>query len=205
MTFLKQTFFILMLLLVFSCNKKDSETVGVGETKIAKTSEIKASDEKEKLQVLTRQLYKWHETKSSNDDFNPVADTKDSIYTSLNLKEHTQRLKELKETGFFSKNFLENYDKIGLKIDSGLKNGKLEWAIGELPPFGNDSNPWCNCQDNPENYWEILAIKKIKIEGNIANLTWTWGDNFEYKVRAQKDNDTWKIDYLEGFDFNNFF
>lgn len=120
MTFFKQTFFTFMLFLVFSCNKKDSETTKVIEPKIDET-EIKTSDEKENLQALLRQLYQWHETKSSNNDFNPIADAKDISYIGLNLKEHTQRLKELKETGFFSKNFLENYDKIGLKIDSGLK------------------------------------------------------------------------------------
>lgn len=173
MTFLKQTIFAFLLFLVFSCNKKDSETIKVTETKIDEISKNNASDEKENLQALLQQIYKWHETKSSNNDFNPIADSRDSIYIGLNLKEHTQRIKELKETGFFSKNFLENYDKIGLKIDNGLKNGKLKWAVGELPPFGNDANPWCNCQDNPENYWETLSIRKIKTEGNIANLTWT--------------------------------
>ena len=202
MKIIKQIIFTLALLLLFSC-KKENKIVEISNSKIDKTIEGNISDEKENLQALLRNLYQWQETKSSNNDFN--VNSKDSLYISLNLKDHQIRLDELKKTGFFSKNFVENYNKIGLKIDSGLKSGELEWAVGELPPFGNDANPWCDCQDNPENYWKTLTIQKIKINGDVADLTWTWGNDFEYKVTAVKDNNSWKIDYLEGFDFDNFF
>lgn len=202
MKIIKQIIFTLSLFLIFSC-KKENKTVEFSDTKIDKTTEENSSDEKENLQALLRKLYQWHETQSSNNDFN--VNSKDSIYISLNIKDHKKRIEELEKTGFFSTNFLKNYEKIGLKINNGLKSGELEWAVGELPPFGNDANPWCNCQDNPENYWKTLTIQKIKIDGNVADLTWTWGSDFEYKVIAVKAKNSWKIDYLEGFDFDTFF
>ena len=101
--------------------------------------------------------------------------------------------------------FLDNYNRIALTIDQELKSKSIEWLIGELPPFGNDANPWCNCQDYAtERYWEIITLQNIQSDGNSAAFDWTWGDGCRYKVRAKKEHETWKIDYLQGFDFNEF-
>ena len=186
-------------LLLFGCNQTNNKTTSLTE----QTSSIVSVD-KENLQKLVRRLYEWHETKSSHNDFDPIADNQDSTYIGLDLKKHEQRLTELKQTGFFANQFLDNYNKIAITINKGLKSKTIEWQVGDLPPFGNDANPWCNCQDNPDNYWQTMTINKIAIDNYTATFTWTWGDNFEYKVKAIKQNDNWKITYLQGFDFNKF-
>jgi hypothetical protein len=171
----------------------------------AKESFVFAND-KQQLETLLLKTYQWVETKNSNNDFNPVEDKKGEKYTGLNLKEHTKRLEELKKTNFFSQQFLDNYNKIALKIDANLKNKKLEWFVGDLPPFGNDTNAWCDCQDSPEEYWKTLKINNLKIENDKASFSWTWTkwkDDSKYNVKAVKENGTWKIAYLEGFDYEN--
>lgn len=160
--------------------------------------------DQEDLLKLTRNLYNWHETKSSMHDFEPINDDKDSAYIGLDLVQHKKRLTELKQTGFFASEFIDNYNNIAFSIDADLKKKKMEWLIGELPPFGNGANPWCNCQDNPENYWKTLTIKYFVFGDNMATYYWTWGNDFEYKVIAIKADGEWKISYLEGFDVSDF-
>lgn len=186
-------------LLLFSCNQADNKT-----TTATNQPQATVSDDKEKLLQLVRRLYEWHETKSSQSDFEPIADNQESMYIGIDIKKHEQRLTELKQTNFFADQFLDNYNKLALTIDEELKSKKLEWQVGDLPPFGNDANPWCNCQDYPDNYWLTMSINKIAFDNNTAIFTWTWGDNFEYKVKAIKDIDNWKITYLQGFDYNEF-
>lgn len=206
---------ILLLSLVFlifqSCEKKIedktiNETAKKTDTISAyKTETLDTKTDSLELQKLVRDLYKWNETKNSKPDFDVLQNEKtDSIYANLDLESHKEKVKELKETNFFTKEFLDNYDKIALTIDGKMRNKTLVYYIGELPPFGNDANPWCNCQDHPDNYWEILTIKKLIIKDNQAGFVWTWGDDFEYKTKALKQNNIWKISYLEGFDFDEF-
>lgn len=163
-------------------------------------------NDKQEIEILIKKLYEWVETKNNNNDFDPIANKKGDKYIGLDLNAHKKRLEQLKKTNFFSQQFLDNYNKIALKIDSNLKTKKIEWFEGELPPFGNDANPWCNCQDNPENYWKTMAINHLKIENDKASFDWTWSwkGDFKYKVKTIKENGVWKIAYLEGFDFNDF-
>ena len=191
---------LLLSILLLGCNQKDKKTKATKEQ-----STVIAADDKEKLQHLVRQLYKWHETKSSNHDFDPIADNQDSIYVGLDLKKHEQRIVELKQTGFFDNQFIDNYNTIALTIDKGLRNKKLEYLVGELPPYGNDANPWCNCQDAPDNYWQKIKINNITFDNTTATFSWSWGENFNYKVKAVKLNNNWKISYLQGFDIKEFF
>jgi len=164
------------------------------------------ANDKQQLETLLLKTYQWVETKNSNNDFNPAEDKKGEKYIGLNLKEHAKRLEELKKTNFFSQQFLDNYNKIALKLDANLKNKKLEWLVGDLPPFGNDTNAWCDCQDNPEEYWKTLKMHNLKIENDTASFSWTWTkwkDDSKYKVKAVKENGIWKIAYLEGFDYDS--
>ena len=211
---MKKTLLLLILLLLIfqSCEKKIEN---ITENKYGENSDSALSNKNEtsktksdslELQKLVRNLYKWNETKNTEPDFDVLQIEKtDTVYANLDLKRHKERLKELKKTSFFANEFIENYNKIAVTIDEKMRSKSLVYYIGELPPVGNDANPWCNCQDNPDNYWETLTIKKLNIKGNQADFVWTWGDNFEYKTKAIKENNIWKISYLEGFDFNEFF
>lgn len=162
-------------------------------------------NDKQQLENLIRKTYEWVETKNSNNDFDGIKNKKGDKYIALNLNSHKKRLEEFKKTNFFAQQFIDNYNKIALKIDADLKNKKMEWFIDDMPPFGGDSNSWCNCQDNPEQYWKTMKIKNLKIDNNKASFKWTWSWEGEYSVKAVKENGVWKIAYLEGFDYNSFF
>jgi len=162
--------------------------------------------DKQQLESLLRKTYEWVETKNSNQDFDPVENKKGDKYVGLNLNTHKKRLEELKKTNFFSQQFLDNYNKIALKLDANLKSKKIEWLVGDMPPFGGDSNAWCNCQDYPDAYWKTMAVNNVKIENNKASFywTWSWKGDFKYKAEAVKENGVWKISYLQGFNFDEF-
>jgi len=204
MKFLKLTA-LMFVFLILGCNQTNRRTT---LTIVQKSST--ELDNKEELQELVRKLYEWRETKNSRLDFDPVAD-KEGRYIELDLKEHEQRLTELKQSGFFADQFLENYHKIALMIDNGLKTKTIEYLVGDLPPYGNGADPWCNCQDYPDKYWQTMIVDKIQLDNTNATFIWTWVDptlgdrSFEYKVDAIKENDRWLITYLQGFDFNEFF
>jgi hypothetical protein len=157
------------------------------------------------ISTLIKNMYRWYETKSSKGEFIPTTkNPKDTIYSGIDWKAHENRMNELIKTHFFAKDFLDNYQKIASHIDNELKQGHSEWRIGELPPFGTDANPWCNCQDYPDNYWNKLTITDIKMLKDSANFKWTWGGNFYYSVKVKKELGVWRISYLEGFDYKNY-
>lgn len=213
-TNMKKTILLLSLVfVVFLCcekkidDKSANESIKKPDSILANKTEIPdTKNDSLELQKLVQDLYQWNETKNSNPDFDVVQKEKtDTVYANLDLKKHNERLQELKETNFFAKEFFDNYNKIALTIDEKMRNKSVIYNIGYLPPFGNGANPWCNCQDHPDNYWKTLTIKKLSIEGSNANFVWTWGEGFEYKTKATKENNIWKISYLEGFDFDEFF
>ncbi len=206
----KLTTFILGFLL-FGCNQADAKT-----TSLTVEKSVNITDDKEEIKNLVRQVYKWHEAKKpSNNDM--VTDSKDSIYLGFNLDQLKLDIIELKATNLFADEFIDNYNKIYLTIDKKLKNKELEWLVGELPPFGNGANPWCNCQDVPydkPNPWDLIEVETINLQSDRGELNWKWGKTelngaigwkeFTYRFRVVKENGKWRIAYLEGFNFDEF-
>jgi hypothetical protein len=154
------------------------------------------------LLALTKNLLKWHEA-DLKEDFPPMSDN-DSIYTGIDWPAHKARMEELSKINFFTQEFMDNYQKIALQLDKELKQNPVKYYKGELPPYGNDANEWCNCQDYPSDIWKRLMIKNIKLEKDIASYYWTWGNDLNYFVKAKKENGHWKITYLERFDVKNY-
>lgn len=193
----KQNFIILAALLI-----------GLAVSGFSQTGIQGQKDEKRELTDFIRSVYKWHETASSNDDFNAITgkpkESKDSLFTGIDWVAHKNRMKELEATGYFAKDFLENYNNIAVAIDKELKSGAQTWLLGEMPPYGNDANPWCNCQDNPDKYWETMTVKIMKRTENSTKLKWTWDNKFFYGMTVIKVDDSWKIQYLQGFDFKKY-
>jgi hypothetical protein len=200
MKFLKVTTLILLL---FSCGSPDTKTPHITSEK-----SVNSNDDKEQIKNLVKQVYKWQDAEKINEGFYPLE--KDGIYIGLDLNKHKLRLKELAETNYFSDEFLSNYQKIALTIDKKSRSKELEWLAGDIPPFGSDSNPWCNCQDYPyDNPWDKIEFHFLSLDNKNATLTWTWGHsewskNFNYKIIASKTNGNWRISYLQGFDFSGF-
>lgn len=156
------------------------------------------------LKALIVKLLKWHET-DTQPDFEPLLkNPKDTIYEGIDWQALKIRVADLKKTSLFTKSFLDNYLDIAFILNKELKQNKTKYIVGELPPFGNDANEWCNCQDYPSNIWKRLKIVGLKINGNSATFKWTWGDGFFYSVKAKKENNIWKISELERFNIKYF-
>lgn len=197
--------------LFFGCNRADSKNTLATNEKSANTAR-----DKEEIKTLIRQVYKWRETqKSSLNDM--IKDDKGTIYTGVNLDQLKLYIKKLTETNLFANEFIDNYNKIYLAIDKKLKNNEFEWLVGDLPPFGNNADPWCNCQDVPydePNPWDLIEVEIINLQSDKGELNWKWGKpelngspgwkEFTYNFRVVKEKGKWKIAYLEGFSFDEF-
>jgi hypothetical protein len=135
------------------------------------------------------------------------------------MNEHKANLDKLRKTGFFATEFIEDYNQIILTLDKKLRNKEFEygeWLVHDLPPFrfANDVDPWTLCQDVPYDNprpWDFVEIKVIDLDSEEGKIKWKWGNlkagthpdwgKFEYKFRVTKENNKWKISYLEGFEF----
>ncbi|HTI57406.1 hypothetical protein [Mucilaginibacter sp.] len=164
----------------------------------------KANDDSIQLTKLVRAMYKWHETDTTRaGGFSPVKkNPRDTFYSGIDLNANNNAVTKLQATGLFANDFLDDYRKIAERMDKELHDGSSSWAEGELPSFEDDVDEWCNCQDYPDNYWEKLTLTNIRLNKSEATFKWTWGDGFYYKTKAKKENNVWKISYLEGFDMS---
>lgn len=158
------------------------------------------SDSAQLLQ-LTKAIFKWH--KENDADFYPQQASKnDIVYAGLNQARAAAQLSKLQNTDFFTNGFLNNYSQLSKTIDNKLKEGSLQWNIGELPPFGDGSDPWCKCQDYSDSFPEDIVINNLYINSDTAYYNCRLYDNNGtcIIIKAVRANNKWKLDYLEGFD-----
>lgn len=204
-------FTLLITISIFSCHSNNEagkkDTVITTNTTVTQTVQKQNRTEDSILLTnLVKTLYKWHVTqKLTFDGFKPVKlDPADTLYKGIDLLENQKSVDELRGTGLFADSFLKNYRNIALRMDKELRNGSSLWADGELPTFNDDVDPWCNCQDSPiDNYWTIIKLKDISINGSVASFNWAWPGDTEgqpYKMRTVKENGSWKISYMQGYD-----
>lgn len=189
------TFIILLINLFFTncTNSKKEDTQN--------TLNATSLDSTQILQVI-KDMYAWEETKSTLVDFTLAYPEKGSC-TGIDKEANKNRMAELRKTGFFTDDFFNNYERILKKMDKEIKADTTKYYEGDgLELNYLDGSPWCNCQDNPDKFWETIKLKDLIINNNDASTKWTWiwKDDFEYKVKLKKINNTWKISNLEGFD-----
>lgn len=197
---------LIVIFLLQACNDKKSLTQTSAEktVEVVDSVNVHANNDSVALLQLTKDLYIWHES-SKTADFNPLLKNEtDTVYSEIDIKEHKQTWNKLQKTNLFSDVFLKNYNAIALKINEGLKNKSMIWNVGELPPFGYGANPWCNCQDRPDDFADKIWIMQLQINNNTASYNWSWGNGLVYRIKAVKNEDKWLIDYMEGFDYNDF-
>lgn len=163
----------------------------------------------EKLTRLIQDMYYWYENqnfKAYGFDFI----LEDTVYVSLENEALLERLEELKQSNFFSQSFIDNYENLAYLLDQKLQKQELVYYVGYYPPFGNDADPWCNCQDILDNYWEYIEIENLNISQDSASFNWVlrnqpYFEDFKYEVGAIKINGEWRISYLQEFDYNSLF
>jgi Protein of unknown function (DUF3828) len=179
-----------------NCNSKTQET----ENKVDSTG----IDSTQILQTI-KAMYTWHETADTMQlgDLTLAYPNK-GFCTGIDQEATNNRIAELKATGFFADEFFDNYNRILKKIDTQIKADTAKYKEGDgLESDYLDASPWCNCQDNPDKYWETLKIKDLVINGNDATVKWFWiweKEEFSYVVKLKKVNNAWKISSLEGFE-----
>lgn len=174
---------------------------------------LKTSDgvvDQQEIQTLIRQVLKWANSDGAIELLPVVADRNNHAYVGVNMSQHKQNLNKLKATNFFAQEFIENFDRIILTLDKRLKKGgENEWLVGDMAPFSFVGvNPWCNCQDVPydrPNPWNEVKVEVINLQSDKGELVWKWAKTGQewgkYRFKVVKENDVWKIAYLEGFDF----
>lgn len=197
------TFLIVTVFSISSCvnaqnkQKTEQQTENIEVTVVQK--------DKEEMQKLIQQALIWSESKESIDLLPVLTDSKDSIYIGFDMDKLKENLYKLKVAGFFSAEFIENYNQIILTLDRKLRNKEyIEWLVGDLPPFkfANDIAPWCLCQGFSSEQFDDVEI--IKIDSKSGELMWNWKkgtDWMDFKFSVVKEEDKWKISYMQGFDY----
>jgi hypothetical protein len=192
----RKIFLLIASIVLFSIGDADS-----------RNSTLITSQDSVALVKLVRQYLQWAETsyeKRNSGDFWPATpNASDSLYRGIDWTVQKQNVKVLEKSKLFTEGFVQNYEKIAAHIDTGLKSGKMTWHAGDMPEFGpggGEANPWCNCQDHPDNYLDKVAISDLQVKNDKADFNWTWGDNGLYHVKARKVDGRWRVDYLQGFD-----
>ena len=190
-----------LLFLIFFSSNTYSQITKIKSNKIGSTN---FKNDSAKLKLLVVKLLKWHENDKNYDFDVKTNNPKDTFYAGINWLAHKKRMVELEKTNFFTKDFLYTYQTIAIHLDKELRFNKIKYVVGYLPPYGNDANEWCNCQDYPSDSWNKLRISNIKINNNLATFKWDWGDNIFYSIKAKNEYGVWRIDGLERFAIRNF-
>lgn len=196
---------LLFSICLLGCEKGIQKKSSVKNTLPANPETTTVSNDSIALLQLTKNLYDWEENKSKNEDFPTVQKKKtDTVYSGIDSRKHQSRIQELKESKLFTEQFISNYNRIATSIDKELKKEAIVYNIGELPPYGNGVNPWCNCQDVPDAFLNKIWIMNLSFRDNLASYNWSWGDGLVYHITAEKENNHWKISTMEGFDYDSF-
>jgi hypothetical protein len=198
---MKKMISFLILAMYFNacaCNTGDQNAVEHGKTVEFSDAHHDIDD----VQKLILQVLSWSDSIDSI-VVHPVMQKGNSFY--FDQGKLRESLDKIRGTGFFSIEFIENYSHIILTLDKKLRNKEYnEWMVGDLPPFkfGSGISPWCMCQGySAAQFWHI---ETIRMDGKSGELIWKWKDGnswIDFKFRVVKENDKWKISYMQGFDY----
>jgi hypothetical protein len=194
--------FLIGSLIVFaSCYEKDPAS-----TPPAKAIRLNMNkQDTTRLSALLRNMYAWYETKCTKGDFMPADPAADQdSFISIDIDLHQKKLGQLRSSGFFSEGFINNYNQIARLIDTSLQTGQTTWPVGDLSPFSTGADSWCDCQDNPDNYWETMSVTITRSDDSSAILLWSWPYKDAYQVEAVKEKGDWKISGMQGFRYADF-
>ncbi|MBN1186430.1 MAG: hypothetical protein JXB49_29410 [Bacteroidales bacterium] len=204
-------FLIIIIVLIFSSCNQNNKTATTTENKLENIETPNKSNDSEEIQTLIRKVLNWSDSKNHIELLPVLTDSNDSIYIGFDLDKHKYNLVKMKSTDFFATEFIENYNQIILTLDKGLRNGEYEqWLVGDLPTFifANDYSPWWNGQESFS--IEKGTVELIKLDNESGEFNFTCGDkglgcegmeNYKMRFRVIKENNKWKISYMEGFDF----
>jgi hypothetical protein len=213
--------FAALIVCLLGCNENSKPKATKTQVKaILKVNAPATSDttkDKQEIQKLIRNLLVWAEGRKGVPDLLPfVINRQNGTVTSFDLSKLKIVDDSLKITGFFSKEFINNYNQIIQVLDRKMKDKEIApFSTGEIPPFGfdTDADPWCDCQDVPydnPNAYGLVDVHIIELNNESGKMYWTWGSlpkdvspdwrTVTYKFNVTKEGGKWKISYLQGFD-----
>ena len=178
MTFIRIAVAALIVCLV-GCKENNKPKVIAKHAKaIVKISTPAISDttnEKQEIQKLMRNLLVWAEDGKKVPDLLPyVINRQDSTVTGFDLGKLKGIDDSLRYTGFFSEEFINNYNQIIQLLAKRMKGKEIApFSTGEIPPFDFHTNAdsWCDCQDVPYGGENAFMVAANLVEVHIENLT----------------------------------
>jgi hypothetical protein len=198
-------FALLVIAIFVSCNQGNtthSQQPGTASGREA-TFRSAHNDSIEILSLL-KSVCKWHnKNQSTLPDFDVII--KDSFQTGLNYESFNKTFNALKQTNYFSSSFIDNYKKIADYVNNKLTTANPKY-LNEINFSFQEADPWTFFQDEAGNFWDSLLISDYKTTANSASLKWRiqindWA-SAGYAVAFLKENDKWKVSWLEGFDMS---
>jgi hypothetical protein len=209
---MKKIFFLFITTVISfgSCVHSQNNQMTEKQTEYFEVADIQK--DKGDIQKLIQQVLSWSESKESIDLLPVLTESQGGIYIGFDMDKLTENLDKLKETGFFSYEFIENYNQIIITLDRKLRNKDyIEWLVGDLPPFkfANDCNPWWNGQE----YFplQLVIVENISLSKDKGEFYFRCGstgqecsglEGYKTRFRVVKEDNKWKISYLQGFDYN---
>src|SRR6185437_257206 len=156
--------FVALIVCTLAC--KENSKLKATQAQVKATVKVNATvtpdtaKDKQEIQKLIRNLLLWAEDHKGVPDLLPfVINRQDSTVTGFDLNKLKGVDDSLKTTGFFSNEFINNYNEIIRVLYRKMKDKEIApFSTGDIPPFGfdSDADPWCNCQevpyDNPNAY-----------------------------------------------------
>jgi len=169
---------------------------------------------------LIREALKWG---SENEIALPGTVTAEGVdvcvNVGLNMKEHTKNLAKIRESGFFSREFVANYNNLITTLDQRLSLGDIVWMCDVMQSFNfaQDHDVWIAGQElpyyDPEPF-EIIEMQTIQLDDTKGEFYWKWAavngmgqatksalENYKQRFEVVKEDGKWKISYLQTFDY----
>lgn len=221
---------LLLALSLFGCNQvkkqssikkadslnKDSAILQTNKSNASSIMPDSVADKKE-IQLLVRNVLLWAESGKAPNLTPVITDSKDRVCIGFDDEGIKTNCDVFRSTNYFSSEFIDNYALIFQTLEKELKDKKFDpWSANDLPPFNfaNDVDPWSNSQDVPydkPNAYGLVDVHIISLNNQEGELYWTWGGlphgtdpswkDIKYKFKVRKENNKWKISYMQGFDF----
>lgn len=140
-------------------------------------------------------IYKWHENKGMDYYFLE----KEGRLLGLDFVKLDSTLTAMAKTNFFSNRFLENYRKIGQRIDSLVRNDSAYSIAGSIDfPF-QDYDTWYGGNDDKPD-WNKMRIFNLLISKDSASFEWSCDNETNpeelYLVKFTREDNNWKLSYL---------
>jgi hypothetical protein len=185
---------VVLIVICQSCNSnKDQKTSEVRDSTFAT---IDRKSDSVNLRNLLMTIYKWYEKNEGIDHNNLFTES-----YGIDTVKLDSGIREMRKTNFFSKEFLTNYKQIGLRTNQMLKQDSTLRMVGIAFPF-QDFDTWHGGQ-GWELDWNTLTIHNLSMSADSASLKWTCSKPVETKpleAKFKKENDKWKLSYLELMD-----